>query len=128
MTEWIVTDDDDIQICKQAVDGCDWLWMFIEVRERWDGKRNVWWEAVHDTIDLQAYDEADVKDMLYLYGYDWNDYLESWNENPVKANQQLAEMFFEAHDNPTIERFATREDAIAYLERYTGLYLGQYKE
>lgn len=118
--KWVLTDDDWLQVRRQFYEGCDDLWQLAQIRENCDGRGHYWYETISQMIDLRDYDDEEVADVLNCYGYDADD--------PELDAGILAEMFFESCDDYEVERHAILNDAIAYLERWTGLDLSQYKE
>ena len=118
--EWILTDPDCCQVRRQFYESCDDLWQLAQIREICDGRGHYWYETISQMIDLRDYSDEEVADVLNSYGYDADD--------PELDAGILAEMFFESCDDYEVERHAILNDAIVYLERWTGLDLSQYKE
>lgn len=118
--KWILTDPDCCQVRRQFYEDCNDLWQLAQIRESCDGRGNYWYETISQMIDLRDYDEEEIKAMLNYYGYDEDD--------PDVDAGILAEMFFESCDDYDVDRHVIWNDAVAHIERWTGLDLGQYKE
>ena len=87
MDEWILTDDD----CSQYVKKLDYtIFKLIQISSiGYDDKKAVYKE----TIDLEDFDEDDIRQMLYGFSYDGIEDVQ--NQYGDASNQIIAECLFE---------------------------------
>jgi hypothetical protein len=117
MNNWIITDDDCFQCCKKVDEN---VYEFVEIREYFNAEFSSF-EVFHVHIYLEDYTEDEIKDTIYLYGYDS---CEQFKSNDESDKRILAEMLFECSSSFTSgenEVYDTFELAANRITEITGL-------
>lgn len=119
--EWVITDPDCIQVRRQYDQECDYLWELAEIRSFEKRPREDCFVVCESIIDLRDLDDETIENMIDMYGYNSSDI-------PFLHKGEIAEMFFESDNDFDGVEFFVWNDAVAYIERLTGLDLSEYKE
>lgn len=116
--EWILTDDDSMQVRRQFYDGDLQVWELAEIHENYDSYGGEVYDVCTAVIDLRDYDDEEITEMIEVtYGRDVE----------TVEHGEVAEMFFESGDWSETFRYFSRDDAINELQRMTGLDLSEYR-
>ncbi|MBQ8248115.1 MAG: hypothetical protein IJZ42_13385 [Lachnospiraceae bacterium] len=124
LSNWIVTDIDCAQVRRQIGFEDRGIYELMQV----DSFPNGTHVLSIGEIDFDDYSASEIKSALDGYGYDSIKSLIKATGSGREAYGQLAEMLFELSSNFGVLTFDTFNDAVAEVERRTGLDLDDCKE